>query len=123
MNLFVKNTDEFIIEVFAWEDGDGIKATHDKVQVPKESSETDVISFTFRKPNYADTTEFMRQAQFNEKGISDVAGFQDLILRTLLRDWSITENGKKIPVKIATISKLHPNIALAATAGCLEKIF
>lgn len=124
MNLFVKNSDEFTVEVFVWEEEDQIRATHDKQQVPKEAEDVQTVGFTFRKPNYSDTTMFMRQAQVGtDANMTDVTGFQDVVLRTLLKDWTITEDGKKVPIRPATVSKLAPAIALAATAGCLEKIF
>lgn len=120
--FFVNANDEIKVEVYAWETNGDIAATHDKSQVP-EDADAEVVGFTFRKPNYSDTTRFMQVAQIGGEN-PDVAGFQDIVLRSLLKDWTLTDNdGKKVPIKANTVNKLESAVAMAATAGCLEKMF
>ena len=124
MQMFVKRNDKIDVTVFVWETSDGnIDAAADKTQVPEKTEDLETITFTFRRPTYQDSTGIMREANIRGETEVDFASFQDVVLRTLLVDWSIAdEQGKNIPVRAANISNLQPAIARAATVGCLEKI-
>lgn len=126
MNMFVKRNDRVDVDVYVWKkpETEEIDATHDKSVIPEKVTDVETVTFSFRKPNYSDSTAIMQQAatSANNNDI-DFAAFQDLVLRSLLMDWTIRDNdGDPVPVKPSTVNDLVPSIARAATAGCLEKV-
>ena len=122
--FFVKKGAKLHVSVHVWENEDGeLDASHNSTQVP-EDMEAEKVNFTFRKPNYADSNMIIQQSQADvTQGSIDVTSFQNVILRSLLIDWSLTdEQGQKVAVNVANIDELEPTVARAAVAAVLEKI-
>lgn len=69
-------------------------------------------TFVFRQPSWADVrTIMLGVVLMDEAGQAaiDPYKYSDAKLRTLLKDWSLTDaEGKKIPVTDANIDKMHP---------------
>lgn len=126
MKLFVDKTDVIVVKVYCWEEGGEVSASFQKTDVPSEVNVVEQIDFTFRKPNYADSSSIMKNADLKTEGTEtriNVQSFQDLILRSLLIDWSMKdEDGKKVIVNNTNINNLIPSIARAAVSGVLEKV-
>jgi len=128
MDMFVKRSDKFNVEVYVWEDADGeIQATQDKSQVPDRVEEVETVKFVFRRPNYQDSNSIAHSAKIKRaidgETDADIIEFQDTVLRTLLIDWDLKDKeGQSVPTRIVHINNLQPAIARAAVAGCLQKI-
>jgi len=127
MKLLVDKTDLVKVEVFCWETEEGgIEASHLKTDIPQSGiDQVEKVEFYFRKPSYSDSNSIIRSSDIKSTGEDvklDVPAFQNQILRTLLVDWSIKEEDKKIAVNNATIGNLVPSVARAAVSGVLDKI-
>lgn len=121
--FFVNKNDHLDIEVYVWDSDEGVDATWDKGQIPP-AAKPESVMFTFKRPNYADSTAIIQQAQIggNDVGIN-VTSFQDIILRRLCVDWTITdEDGEKAKITTANFNNLEPRIARAAVDGLLQKV-
>lgn len=127
MKLIVSKSDTVEIVVYCYElDGD-VEATHIKIEVPESVNSVEMVNFTFRQPSHSDSTEIFTQCGFkpSDSGNAefDLSALQGSILKILLSGWDIkNENDKKIPFTTGNIDALHPSVARAAVAGCLEKI-
>jgi len=126
MNIFVKKNDIIKVEVFIWEESDKIQATSDKIEVPK-SQDFEVLTFDFRRPNYADWKTIIEAAQTGgNTGVEvslNVTKFQDQVLRSLLKDWDLKNaEGEKVSYSLRNLESLETQIAVAAAAGILSKV-
>jgi hypothetical protein len=123
MNIFVKNTDQVEVEVYAWEDpenGDLI-ASNDEKDVPARV-EAQIVKCYFRRPNYQDSNAILRSASITGQANAtpDLMSFQDAIIRTLLLE--VKFGDETTDMRQVKINTLHPSIARAAVAGVLLKI-
>lgn len=127
MKLLVKRSDKIEVPVYVYEDAGSLNATHDRDDVPK-SLESEELKFIFRRPTYQDSTSILGMAQATATTVGeeikvDAAKFQNHILRTLLVDWTVTdEDGSKVECNVANVNSLDPAVARAAIAGVLLKI-
>ena len=123
MQMFVKKNDRIDVEVFVWQDERGnVEATHDKSTVPEKTENVETTTFTFRRPTYLDSVTIMRQSNLREGGMN-LADFQDSVLRTLLVDWNLKDDGDKdVSMRSVQVNNLQPAIARAACSGFLEKV-
>lgn len=120
--MFVKKGNKLQIDVFVYETEEGVEATTEKQEVPQNVT-AEVVSFTFRRPNYADSNTLLRQFQGMTGGTVDVGSLQNLAMSTMLVDWSLTdEKGEKVSVNKTNIDALQPAIGRAAAMGYLGKI-
>ena len=125
MNMFVKKNAKIDVEVYAWENEQNeMEATHDKSLIPENITNAETVVFTFRKPNYLDSTNILKKSKVQQDGELDVANFQDVVLRILLIDWNLKDdNGEPVPIRSGqALNTLEPTVARAACAACLEKI-
>lgn len=122
ISMFVKKGNKLQIDVFVYETEEGVEATTEKQEVPQNVT-AEVVSFTFRRPNYADSNALLRQFQGMTGGTVDVGSLQNLAMSTMLVDWSLTdEKGEKVSVNKTNIDALQPAIGRAAAMGYLGKI-
>ncbi len=121
--FFVNKSSRLTVDVHVWENDGDLEATHDTTQLPEEGVETEKVTFIFRKPNYADSTDIIQQSQVRPaEGTIDVTAFQNSILRSLLVDWTLTDGNDKVAVTPANINNLEPILARSAIEGILQKI-
>ena len=121
--FFVNKSSRLNVDVHVWDSEGDLEATHDPTQLPGEGVETEKVTFIFRKPNYADSNDIIRQSQARPaEGTIDVTAFQTSILRSLLVDWTLTDGDDKVSVTPATINNLEPVLARSAIEGILQKI-
>ena len=127
MDIFVKKTDTIVIDVYIWKnDNDNdIGASNIETEVP-QGKESEIIKFTFKKPDYKDSVKIQQSIKFRVGGVDDgpvseglVVDFQDIILRTLLI--SVIQNSEVTDMK-NKIDILHPAVARSAVAGILSKV-
>lgn len=123
MNLFIKKNDKIEVEVFVYEKDGQIESTTEKTEIPSEITTAQSLKFIFRKPTYADSKSII---SLSSKGNSileiDPLLLQNNVLRTLLAEWDLQEDGKPIECNIKNLDRLSPSIALAAASGILQKI-
>ncbi len=129
MKLTVSRTDRVAVTVHCFEIGDMLEATHNGAEIPKDVGEVEKANFTFRRPNHSDSQSIFKQCNFQPDvtGEGDakfnVSDLQDVVLRVLLVEWDLTDDdGKKLPLTAGNMNSLHPAVARAAAAGCLDKI-
>ncbi len=123
--IFVKKDDRVVVTVYAYDDTDGkTEAVTDKLEVPNTASDIQELEFIFRRPNYSDSYDSLRATGMTgtEMNPSDLNKLSDLVLRTLLTDWNISDGEKKIPFARSGINRLHPAVARSASGGALEKM-
>lgn len=118
MSPFIKENDRVSVNVYYVEKDGNIEI----VESFEEKKNINVIEFIFRKPNYKDSYDILKQLT-GDNNIKSSVMLQDVVLRKLLTDWSIEdENKNKIKINDSTISNLYPVIARKASELLLEKI-
>ncbi len=127
MKLLVDKSDTVDVKVYCWEKDDEVEASHQRSEVSKEDGlVVEEVIFKFRKPNYADSNIIIRNSDLQTgdgEGIKlNVTSFQEQILRSLLIDWSIKDDGEKVILNNVSINNLAPTVARAAVSGVLDKI-
>ena len=124
MKLLVNKQDTVEIRIYCWEKEGETEASHLKSDVPQDVNVVEQVDFVFRKPTYADSNAIIRLADIKASGEDlNLPMFQEAILKTLLQDWNIKdENEGKVPISVAAINQLHPNLARAAVSGVLLRI-
>ena len=120
MNFFVNKSDTINIPVYVWlDDRNDISATHDKNEIP-EKIKYETILMTIRKPSYGDSKIIMSVSRSSE-GV-DPLQLHDQILRTLMVNWDLKENGLPVEYSVSKIDSLSPVIARAASSGILSVV-
>ena len=128
MKLTVSRSDRVTVTVHAYEIDGNIEATHDKGEIPKGMEDIQEAAFTFRRPGHADSTSIFKECNFKPTAEGKIQSFdvtvlQEAVLRTLLVGWDLMDDdGKKMSLTAGNINSLHPAVARAASAGCLDKI-
>lgn len=122
ISMFVKKSNKVKIDVFVYEAEDGIEATIERHEVPKDI-EPEVVTFIFRRPNYADSNMLLRQMKgFNEDNV-DIGPLQNIAMHNMLVDWTLVDDdGKKVSLNRTNIDSLQPSIGRAAALGYLGNI-
>lgn len=125
MKLLVDKADNVKVTVYCWESDGDIEASHLKSEVA-DTQGMKTVDFTFKKPSYADSNTIIKNAGLTMDGEDtrlDATAFQDQVLRSLLIDWSITDDeGEPVSVNTLSINNLVPSVARAAVTGVLDKI-
>ena len=121
--MFVKKSSTLQIDVYVYEENSNIEATHEKHTLPKDV-QPETISFTFRRPNYADSNLILKQFRSGGGADSvDITALQNVAMNTMLVDWTIKdESGQKVAVNRMNVEALQPAIGRAAALGYLGQI-
>jgi hypothetical protein len=120
--IFVQKSDRVTVTVYAYDQSGKTEAVFDKNEVPNNAEDVQELGFVFRRPTYADSFDIIRGTGMSGVDLTsaDLSRFSDQALRTLLVDWDISEDGKKVPFSKGAISRLHPSIARAAAGAALD---
>jgi len=124
--MFVKKGNDIVIKVYVYEDEGAIAATHEEKDIP-DGVTPEVVSFTFRKPNYADSNLILRHFQnIDPTGTNpnvDAVALQEIVMTNQLYKWDIKdENGNTVSLNKTNIENLEPAIGRAAAFGYIGKI-
>ncbi len=111
MPLFV--TDKDVINVTVrYVDKAGSIQFFEKDEAGYEAAQ--VETFTFRKPNWADTRLMMADAMYLDPNsgspIVDPYRFMDRKIKILLKDWSLKDGDAKLPLNGDNIDKLDGSL-------------
>lgn len=121
IQMFVNKTDNIKVDVYVYEEENDINATTKKDEIPK-GLETTVVTFTFRKPNFADSRSLIKVLQENQD-TADILSIQEYAMNKMLYEWTLCDNdGTKVLINEKNINLLQPAIGRAASLGFLEKI-
>lgn len=130
IQMFVNREDCVIIPVYVYENTNSeIEATSQKKLVPSDK-QVETVNFTFRKPNFSDSNEFMRKFVSSRTNLGedqaasvDIFGLQDYIMTQMLSDWTLKdEDGTKSKLTKANVGMLAPAIGRAAAIGYLDVV-
>ena len=128
LSFFVDKNSKIEIDVYAWESKEGeLVASVDAKDVPVDQTEAaKSVKFTFRRPGYKDSVEITGNSMStNVKGDLqvDFVKLQDNAFRTLLTDWSLTDDeGKKVPLSTSKVDTIAPEIARSVATELLGKV-
>jgi len=108
MNFFVKPDDTIAIKIYAHQNGDQFEFFDE----PK-TSDDEPLSFSFRRPNYQDSTAILSVAQTFVNGEMQLNSviLADQVVRQLLVGWSLKDdNGDPIACKYSNVAQANPEL-------------
>ena len=107
MSLLISENDTFEIKVAYSEVEDG-RLEFEETEGAKHET------FTFKQPSWANTRGILSACVIVDaesgRAIIDPYKMMDLRFKVLIKDWSITENGQKVPATMENVDKLHPSL-------------
>lgn len=128
MNLFISKKDTVNVKVYSWlDEKNNVNAVSNEDDRPKDK---DVVQnvFVFKKPSYADSRKIMEKSSTFTGDVKnpvsvDPGEMNDQILKTLLREWDLTdEKNEPVACDARHINDLHPAVARAAVDGIYKHI-
>jgi len=97
--------------------GEIIIQNEESIYKPQEDDEEFIVEFQFIALNHAENRDILSQSvSFDTNGSAriDIATFNDLRLRAVLRNWNLTdENGEPLSLSARNIDSLNPAISAA----------
>ena len=107
MSLLISENDTFEIKIAYTEAADG-RLKFEETEGAKHET------FVFRRPSWLDTRVILSTCVIVDAGsgraIVDPYKMMDSRFKILIKDWSITENGQKVPATMESVNKLHPSL-------------
>jgi len=122
--IFVKSDETVDISVYFSKEGNiDVLSTQSYKALPDEDKERyDEFRVTFKVPNFGAAKMIMRNS-LDDSGNMHIGLFNNALLNLLAVSWNVTdENEEEIPVDVAKLNEMRPDIAGALVQLLTDKL-